>query len=290
MSGRLPIPKTYKLFVGGQFPRSESGRCLPLNNPNTGTHLANYAHASKKDLRDAVAAARQGLSSWRKASPYLRSQILYRVAEMLESRRATLAKEIVEVTGTSPGDAAREVGATIDLMVYFAGWCDKFTQIAGSVNPVSSPYFNFSSPEPVGIVAVLAPDQPSLLGLAGALAPVLVAANSTLVIASERFPLPAISLAEAFATADLPPGTVNILTGRRIDLAATLAGHGEIHAIVDASSDPATRAILAPASAIDLKRVHFRDLDPEDWFSSAEDLYPILATTEVKTTWHPIHL
>ncbi len=286
---RLSVWKTYKLFIGGKFPRSESGRVLAAVNPKTGGLVANYSHGSKKDVRDAVVAARGAVSGWAGATAYLRGQILYRAAEMLESRAAAFEAELVEGTGATPAAARAEVEAAVDRLVYFAGWADKYSQVFGSVNAVASSHFNFSTPEPTGVVAVLAPDEPSLLGLVGALAPVLVSGNAAIVLASEKFPLAALSLAEALATSDFPGGVVNVLAGKRAELASTLASHMDVNAIVDASGDPAVRAVLQGGAATNLKRVVVRDLSATDWATDrAADGYWIMDTVETKTAWHPV--
>jgi len=278
---RLSILKTCKLFIGGKFPRTESGRVLTALHPTTGEHLAHYGRASKKDLRDAVAAARAAHDGWAAATPLLRGQILYRAAEMIEGRAASLAGVIAASTGVTAAAARREVAASADRFVHFAGWSDKFAAVFGSVNPVSTPHFNFTTPEPVGVVAVLAPDTPSLLGLVGAIAPVLVAGNAAVVLASERFPLPAMDLAEAMATSDLPAGVLNILTGQRAELAPAMASHMDVNAIVDASGDASLRTLLRAGAAANLKRVHCRD-------PAREDGTAILDTVEMKTVWHPM--
>ena len=278
---RLSILKTCKLFIGGKFPRTESGRVLTAVDPASGAHLAHYSRASKKDARDAVVAARAAQPGWAAATPYLRGQILYRAAEMVESRAAALAQVISASTGIRPAAAGSEVAEAADRWVHFAGWADKVAAVFGSVNPVASPHFNFTIPEPTGVVGVICPDAPSLLGLVGAVAPVLVTGNSVVAVASEQFPLPALELAEALATSDLPGGTVNILTGRRAELADALTSHMDVNAVVDASGDPSLRGRLREDAATNLKRIHFRPparLVPE----------AVLDTVEMKTVWHPI--
>jgi acyl-CoA reductase-like NAD-dependent aldehyde dehydrogenase len=285
---RCSVPKTYKLFIGGSFPRSESGRTLRATTVPTGSHLAHYAHASRKDVRDAVSAARAALAGWSGATPYLRGQVLYRVAEMLESRSAAVAEVLVVSTGVSRRRASSEVAASVDRLVYFAGWADKFAQVFSQVNPVASPHFCFSSPEPVGVVGVVAPDEPCLLALAGLAAEVVVTGNTAVLLASERFPLPALALAEALATSDLPGGVVNILTGRRAELAQVFATHRDINALVEASGDPAVAAEFRAGTAINLKRVSTRSLKPAAWLGEAgQDPYRILDCVETKTAWHP---
>jgi acyl-CoA reductase-like NAD-dependent aldehyde dehydrogenase len=288
MSTRLDIKKTYKLYLGGKFPRSESGRCLPAKS-RTGAHLDNYAHASRKDFRDAVTAARAAVDGWSKATAYNRGQILYRSAEMLQSRSAELVHEIVRATAASAAQAKREVALTIDRLVYFAGWTDKFAPVFGSVNPVASPHFNFTMPEPSGVVVLLAPDEPSLLALVSLVAPVILSGNAVVVVASESFPLPAATFGEILATSDLPGGVVNVLTGRRAELAPHIAAHMDVNAIVDGAADAGLSAKLQVGTATNLKRYARRALPAADWFTAkGEDPYWILDTVEFKTAWHPI--
>ena len=229
MSTRLDVKKTYKLYIGGKFPRSESGRYLPAKSA-AGAHLDNFAHASRKDFRDAVVAARAAVDGWSKATAYNRGQILYRAAEMLQNRAGELVNEIARSTGVSAAKAKREVTLAIDRLVHFAGWTDKYQQVFGSVNPVASSHFNFTTPEPTGVVVVLAPDEPSLLALVSLVAPVILSGNTAIVVASEKFPLPAATFAEILATSDLPGGVVNILTGKRAELVPHIAGHMDVNA------------------------------------------------------------
>jgi len=288
MSTRLDVKKTYKLYIGGKFPRSESGRYLPAKSA-TGGPLDNFAHASRKDFRDSVAAARAAVSGWSKATAYNRGQILYRAAEMLQNRAAELVNEIARSTGTGAAKAKREVTLAIDRLVYFAGWTDKYQQIFGSVNPVATSHFNFTNPEPTGVVVVLAPDEPSLLALVSLAAPVILSGNAAIVISSEKFPLPAATFAEILATSDLPGGVVNILTGKRAELISHIAGHLDVNAVVDGVGDPELSAKLQAGTAINLKRFAKRSLTSADWFTAkAENPYWILDTVEFKTAWHPI--
>jgi acyl-CoA reductase-like NAD-dependent aldehyde dehydrogenase len=283
---RLDVKKTYKLYIGGKFPRSESGRYLPAKSP-AGAQLDNYAHASRKDFRDAVVAARSATGDWSKATAYNRGQILYRAAEMLQNRASELVNEISRSTGVSAAKARREVTLAIDRLVHFAGWTDKYSQVFGSVNPVASSHFNFTTPEPTGVVVVLAPDEPSLLALVALVAPVILSGNTAIVIASEKFPLPAATFAEILATSDLPGGVVNILTGKRAELATHIATHMDVNAIVDGAGDPETSAKLQAGVATNLKR--YANHTSADWFSAkVEDPYWILDTVEFKTAWHPI--
>ena len=287
---RLDVRKTYKLYIGGKFPRSESGRYLPAKSPR-GEHLDNFAHASRKDFRDAVVAARAAVDGWSKATAYNRGQILYRAAEMLQNRAPELVNEIARSTGANAAKAKREVTTAIDRLVHFAGWTDKYSQVFGSVNPVASPHFNFTTPEPTGVVVVLAPDEPSLLALVSLIAPAIVSGNSAIVVASEKFPLPAATFAEILATSDLPGGVVNILTGKRAELIPHIAGHMDVNAIVDGTADAELGAKLQSGTAINLKRYANHSLAPADWLTAkAEDPYWILDTVEFKTAWHPIGL
>ncbi len=288
MSTRLDVKKTYKLYLGGKFPRSESGRCLPAQSAK-GEHLDNFAHASRKDFRDAVVAARKAVDGWSKATAYNRGQILYRAAEMLQKRAAELVNEIARSTNVSAAKAKREVTLAIDRLVHFAGWTDKFQQVFGSVNPVATSHFNFTTPEPTGVVVVLAPDEPSLLALVSLVAPVILSGNAAIVIASEKFPLPAATFAEILATSDLPGGVVNILTGRRAELVPHIAAHMDVNAIVDGAGDAELNAKLQAGMATNLKRCSKSFLAPAEWFSpKAEDPYRILDTVEFKTAWHSI--
>jgi len=285
---RLEVKKTYKLFIGGKFPRSESGRYLPAQSP-AGAHLDNYAHASRKDFRDAVGAARSAAEGWGNATAYNRGQILYRSAEMLQNRAGELVAEIARSTGLSAAKAKREVTVSIDRLVHYAGWTDKYQQVFGSVNPVASSHFNFSTPEPTGVVVVLAPDEPSLLALVSLVAPVILSGNTAVVIPSEKFPLPAATFAEILATSDLPGGVVNILTGKRAELIPHIASHMDVNAIVDGSGGTNAGANLQAGTALNLKRYSKHALAPADWFTAkVEDPYWILNTVEFKTAWHPI--
>jgi acyl-CoA reductase-like NAD-dependent aldehyde dehydrogenase len=277
---RLSVPKTLKLFIGGKFPRTESGRVLTATSPR-GAHLAHYCRASRKDLRDAVSAARKGADTWAAATPYLRGQILYRLAEMLESRATSLADELAAATGMKPNAAAAETTAAIDRLVHLAGWPDKLPQVFGSVNPVAAPYFNFSQLEPSGIVVFFAPDTPALLAPVSLIGSALAVGNACILVAGDRFPTPVLSLAEAIATSDVPGGVVNILTGQRAELAPPAADHHDVDSIVDASGDPSLAAVLQAGTAVNLKRVH-------TWKDCEVSPYKLLELTETKTTWHPV--
>ena len=288
VGGRLAVRKTYKLFIGGKFVRSESGRVLTARSDHADP-LDNYSHASRKDFRDAVVAARAALDGWAKSSAYLRGQVLYRAAEILEARQGELTAELARSLAVSPAKARAEVTASIDRLVYFAGWTDKLSQVFGSVNPVSSPHFNFTIPEPTGVVAIVVPDQPPLLAMISLLAPVILTGNAAVVVASEKHPLPALTFAEIVATSDIPPGVVNVLAGKRRELAPHVASHFDVNAIIDGSGD--RDGVLAGGPAVNLKRYAARTLAAPDWLTSkAEDPYWILDTIEFKTAWHPIGL
>ena len=290
MSTRLDVRKTYKLYIGGKFVRSESGKYLTARGPD-GAHLDNYCWASRKDFRDAVVAARAAQDGWAKATAYNRGQILYRAAEMLESRRETLAAEVSRSHGVTLEQARTGVGRVCDRLVHHAGWTDKYQQVFGSVNPVASPHFNFTTPEPMGVVVVLAPDLPVLLPMVSLLLPVILSGNTVIVIPSERAPLPALSFAEILATSDLPGGVVNILAGKRAELAPHIASHMDVNAIVDGTGVPEISAQLQAGVATNLKRYFNHALPEADWFTErSEDPYWILDTVEMKTAWHPIGL
>jgi len=261
VSSRLPVRKTYKLFIGGAFPRSESGRTYEAEGQNV-------ARASRKDVRDAVRAARAAFPKWAGATAYNRGQVLYRLAEMIESRTAEFADLC---------SGRKEVERSIDRIVWYAGWTDKLAQVLGASNPVSGPYFNFTFPEPTGVVAVVAAEQPALLGLVSRIAPVLAGGNAAIVLASEKHPLAAVELAEAIATSDVPGGVVNILTGFQGELAPWLAGHVDVNAL----DLPEADAELERAAADSVKRVHHAAPD-------AQSPWEVAAFLELKTVWHPI--
>ena len=279
MSARLTVPKTYKLAIGGAFPRSESGRTYEVRSPK-GEFLANAAKASRKDARDAVLAARAAQAKWAGATAYNRGQVLYRVAEVLEGRRAQFVDEIVAQQGVSAAAAGAQVDAAVDLWVWYAGWCDKYAQVAGNLNPVAGAYFNISAPEPTGVVAIVAPQEDSLLGLVSAVAPALVSGNAVVVVASEQFPLSSISFAEVLATSDVPGGVVNILTGSPAEMAPWLADHSDVNAVDLAGAGELDWVDLQLRAAETLKRV----LEPGEILASPQR---IAAFTEVKTVWHP---
>ncbi|GAA2005298.1 aldehyde dehydrogenase family protein [Microbacterium ulmi] len=283
MSGRLAVPKTYKLYIGGRFPRSESGRTYEIVSAD-GEFLANAALASRKDARDAVAAAESALEGWSGATAYNRGQVLYRVAEILEGRRAQFADEISRQTGASASVAGAEVDEAIDRWVWYAGWCDKFGQVAGNGNPVAGPYFNISVPEPTGVVGIVAPQDSALVGLVSSIAPALVTGNGVVVVASQAYPLCAVSLAEVLATSDVPPGVVNVLTGSPAEIAPWLASHPDVHALDLVGAGGIDWVSLQIAAAETLTRVLPPEQGPD---AAAPSIRRIAAFTEVKTVWHP---
>jgi acyl-CoA reductase-like NAD-dependent aldehyde dehydrogenase len=287
-ANRISVRKTYKLYIGGKFVRSESGRVLTARSAH-GHDLDNYSHASRKDFRDAVVAARNAFEAWSASSAYLRGQILYRAAEILENRREELASEIGRSLDVSRAKACREVTTSIDRLVYFAGWTDKVSQIFGAVNPVSSPHFNFTVPEPTGVVALVAPDQPPLLAPVSLLAPAILTGNTAVLVLSDTSPLAGLTFAEIIATSDIPPGVVNVLAGRRSELAPHMAGHFDVNAIVNANEEVSD--LLQSGTGVNLKRYVARELSAAEWSSArAQDPYWITDTFEFKTTWHPIGL
>jgi acyl-CoA reductase-like NAD-dependent aldehyde dehydrogenase len=283
-SGRLTVLKTYKLFVGGKFPRSESGRVYRVTDTE-GAWLANAPLSSRKDARDAVVAARKAFPGWSGATAYNRGQILYRVAEMLEGRRGQFAAEVADAEGLPPAQAAAQVDAAVDRWVWYAGWTDKVAQVAGAANPVAGPYFNLSVPEPTGVVAVVAPRESSLLGLVSVVAPVIATGNTAVVLAAERCPLPALSLGEVLTTSDLPGGVVNILSGPLRETAPHLAAHQDVNAL-DLAGAGDLAAELEAAAAENLKRVLRPAPGGEDW-TADPGLRRLRAFLETKTVWHP---
>ncbi|EYR63853.1 aldehyde dehydrogenase [Actinotalea ferrariae CF5-4] len=290
MSTRLEVRKTYKLFIGGAFPRSESGRTYEVSDAK-GAFLANAALASRKDARDAVKAARAAQPGWAGATAYNRGQVLYRVAELLEGRRDQFVAEVAASEGLRPEDAEAVVSAAIDRWVWYAGWTDKVAQVAGAANPVAGPYFNISVPEPTGVVGVVAPQRSSLLGLVTVLAPVLVTGNTAVVLSSTDRPLPAITLSEVLATSDVPKGVVNILTGRVAEVAPHLVGHMDVNA-VDLTGTMGAEGVsweeLEATAADTVKRVVRPPAgDEPDWTAAPDGPRRILAFTETKTVWHP---
>ena len=286
---RVDVRKTYKLFIGGKFPRSESGRTYPAAS-RRGKFQANVAQASRKDARDAVRAARAAQPGWAGATAYNRGQVLYRVAELLEERRDQFASQVRAGEGVSSKRAEDLVSAAIDRWVWYAGWSDKVAQVGGNANPVAGPFFNISTPEPTGVVAVIAPQKSSLLGLVSVLAPVIVTGNTAVVLASADRPLPAVTLSEVLATSDVPGGVVNVLTGHTAEVAPHLATHADVNAI-DVSgavgAEGVTWGELEEAAAETLKRVRRPLTDEEPDYANEQSLSQILAFTEVKTVWHP---
>jgi len=279
---RLDVKKTYKLFIGGKFPRTESGRSYEVLDSN-GNQLANAAKASRKDVRDAVVAARAAQAGWASASAYNRGQILYRIAEMLEGRKAQFVSEISALTGKSEKQATQEVEAAIDAWVWYAGWSDKIDQVAGSMNPVAGPFFNISTNQPTGLVGAFAPQDSALIGLVHAIAPAIVSGNSIVVITSEKLPLCGISLAEVLETSDLPGGVVNILTGSAQELGSWMASHADINALdLEGAASPVELEIDAAQT---LKRI----IRPGSYnrTGSKGSLQHILDLMELKTVWHP---
>lgn len=301
MPDRLEVTKTYKLFIDGKFPRSESGRTLVVTDRRAGAVgggavgrvFAHTCRASRKDLRDAVVAARKAQPGWRGATAYLRGQILYRIAEMMEGKRAEFAEAIAVTRAAAKGKARSspspdvEVTAAIDRLVGYAGWADKYQQVLGCNNPVAGPYYNFTVPEPTGVIAVVAPDEPSLLGLVSLLAPAICPGNTVVALASETNPIPAAILAEVIATSDVPAGVVNILTGQRDELAPVVTEHRDIDGVLAAGVSEAHHRTLREGAAENLKRV--RILDEFDWFDAKACQSPwwIEPLVEMKTMWHP---
>jgi acyl-CoA reductase-like NAD-dependent aldehyde dehydrogenase len=281
-NGRVAIRKMYKLFINGGFARSESGRSDQIGGDNV-------ARASRKDVRDAVVAARAGHERWAGQTPALRGLVLYRLAEMLEARKAELAAQLVAGGTVDAAEAEGEVTAAIDRSVWYAGWCDKYLALASTRNPVGGPHFNFSTPEPTGVVALLAPDEPALLGLVTAVLPVLVSGNAVVVVAGERDPRSAVVFAECLATSDLPAGACNVLTGTRAELGPVLAGHMNVNALGAFGLESAAEKRLGELAAENVKRTRFEDAPArESWFDGGyDDLERVLAFTELKTIWHP---
>ncbi|MGW3086675.1 aldehyde dehydrogenase family protein [Streptomyces sp. NPDC001108] len=288
---RLSVFKTYKLYVGGKFPRSESGRVYEVSD-SKGRWLANAPQSSRKDARDAVVAARKAFGGWSGATAYNRGQVLYRVAEMLEGRKEQFVREVADAEGLSKSKAAAVVDAAIDRWVWYAGWTDKIGQVVGGANPVAGPFFNLSTPEPTGVVAVLAPQKSSFLGLVSVIAPVIATGNTAVVVASADAPLPALSLGEVLATSDVPGGVVNVLSGRTAEIAPPLASHQDVNAIDLTGADEALAKELEIAAADNLKRVlRARDTGASgsaepDW-TADPGTDRLTAFLEIKTVWHP---
>lgn len=284
-SKRLEVLKTYKIYIGGQFPRTESGRYYtPVN--AAGKKLANVCLSSRKDFRNAVVAARSAFSGWSGRAAFNRSQILYRMAEMLEGRKAQFIEELIQ-QDSSKQKAEKEVNLAIDRLIYYAGWCDKFQQLYSSVNPVASSHFNFSVPEPMGVVSIIAPQNDSLLGLVSVIAPVIAGGNTCVVLASESKPLCSVTFAEVLNSSDLPGGVVNILTASVKELVSWFADHMDVNATIYCENDSDTRRMIQEKSALNLKRICL--YDKINWYSDeGQSPYFIMDTQEIKTTWHPV--
>ena len=281
---RLKVLKTYKIYVGGQFPRTESGRYYMADN-SKGDHLANVCLCSRKDFRDAVGSARGAQAGWAARAAFNRGQILYRIAEMLEGRRSQFVDELMQ-QDASKENAEQEVDLAIDRLIYYAGWCDKYQQVFSTVNPVASSHFNFSMPEPTGVVSIIAPQNDSLIGLVSVIAPVIAGGNTCVVLASYSKPLCAVTFAEVLNSSDVPGGVVNILTGKVAELVPFFADHMDVNAIVYAETDAATLKLIREKASLNLKRVIAY---AKEWLSpEAQSPYFILDTQEIKTTWHPI--
>ena len=289
-SDRLEIRKTYKLYIGGKFPRTESGRSYLVSDAK-GKPLANASRASRKDVRDAVVAARKAFPGWSGATAYNRGQVLYRVAEMLEGRRDQFVEEVVRAEGATQRQAIEAHAKVVDRWVWYAGWADKLAQVLGSANPVAGPYFNFSVPEPTGVVGLVAPADSSLVGLVSRLAPIIVSGNTAVVLTSQTRPLPAVTLGEVLATSDLPGGVVNLLSGFTTELIGPLAAHMDVDALDLAGLDLALYRDAELAAATNVKRVVAPlRLSQRAWLDDAraQDPYWIAAFLEIKTVWHPI--
>lgn len=284
-SKRLEVLKTYKIYIGGQFPRTESGRYyIPIN--AAGKKLANICLSSRKDFRNAVVAARGAFGGWSGRAAFNRGQILYRMAEMLEGRKAQFFDELIQQDSTK-AKAEKEVNTAIDRLIYYAGWCDKFQQIFSAVNPVASSHFNFSVPEPMGVVSVIAPQNDSLSGLVSVIAPVIAGGNTCVVLASETKPLCSVTFAEVLHSSDLPGGVVNILTGKPTELAIWMVDHMDVNATIYCEKDSLVQKMMREKSALNLKRIFF--YDKVNWLSEeGQSPYFIMDTQEIKTTWHPV--
>ena len=281
---RLNVLKTYKIYIGGQFPRTESGRYYELLNKKSET-IANVCLSSRKDFRNAVVAARSAFGGWSVRAAFNRSQILYRIAEMLEGRRTQFVEELV-LQGITKAAAEKEVLQSIDRLVYYAGWCDKYSALFSSVNPVASSHFNFSVPEPTGVVSVIAPENSGLLGLVSVVAPIICGGNTCVVLASNSLPLSAVTFAEVLATSDLPGGVVNIITGTSKELHSHFSSHMDVNAIVNCRDNKDETKVIAENSSLNVKRSYNWN---KDWTKEeSQDPYLILDLQEIKTTWHPI--
>ena len=282
---RLSVLKTYKIYIGGQFPRTESGRYYTASNPK-GEHLANMCMCSRKDVRDAIVAARGAFGAWSGRAAFNRGQILYRIAEMLEGRKAQFIEELI-MQGSSKKAAEKEVNLSIDRLIYYSGWCDKYQQIFSSVNPVASAHFNFSVLEPMGVVTIVAPQHSSLIGLVSVVAPVIAGGNTCVILAAETKPLCAVTFAEVLNSSDLSAGVVNILTGKLAELLPHLSNHMDVNAVCFSESDATAIKMIKENAAVNVKRTSF--YENEKWMDdNTQSPYFINDFQEVKTTWHPI--
>ena len=282
---RITVLKTYKIYIGGQFPRTESGRYYVASNPK-GEHRANMCLCSRKDVRDAIGTARGAFGGWSARAAFNRGQILYRIAEMLEGRKAQFVEELI-LQGSSKIAAEKEVDLSIDRLIYYSGWCDKYQQIFSSVNPVASSHFNFSALEPMGVVTIVAPQQTSLIGLVSVMAPVIAGGNTCVILASETKPLSAVTFAEVLNSSDLPGGVVNILTGKVSELLSHLSNHMDVNAVCFSESDASSIKMVKENAALNIKRTAF--YENEKWMDeNTQSPYFINDFQEVKTTWHPI--
>jgi acyl-CoA reductase-like NAD-dependent aldehyde dehydrogenase len=282
---RVTVLKTYKIYIGGQFPRTESGRYYVASNPK-GEHLANMCLCSRKDVRDAIGTARGAFGGWSSRAAFNRGQILYRIAEMLEGRKAQFIEELM-LQGSSRVAAEKEITLSIDRLIYYSGWCDKYQQIFSSVNPVASSHFNFSALEPMGVVTIVAPQQTSLIGLVSVMAPVIAGGNTCVILASEMMPLCAVTFAEVLNSSDLPGGVVNILTGKVSELLSHLSNHMDVNAVCFSESDESSIKMVKENAALNVKRTAF--YENEKWMNeNTQSPYFINDFQEVKTTWHPI--
>lgn len=281
---RIEVLKTYKIYIGGQFPRSESGRYYPLMNSKKEV-IANVCLSSRKDFRNAEVAARSAFAGWSSKTHFNRSQILYRIAEMLEGRKEQFVNELAQ-QGLTKKQAETEVQQSVDRWVYYAGWCDKYQQLFSSVNPVSSSHFNFSVPEPMGVVSIIASEKSSLLGLVSVIAPVIAGGNTCIVLASEKMPLCSITLGEVLATSDLPGGVVNILTGTSEELHSHFSSHMDVNALIYCRNKKEEIKLIGENASLNVKRVFYWD---QDWTKTdSQNPYLILDLQEIKTTWHPV--
>ena len=284
---RIFVNKTYKLYIGGKFPRTESGRYYPLEDKK-GQLIANICSSSRKYFRNAVVAARKAQNSWANASALNKGQILYRIAEMLEGRKDQFIAEL-KAQGTNASKAKQEVEASIDSLIYYAGWSDKYQQIFSAVNPVSSAHFNFSNPEPMGVISIIAPEEQGLLGLVSVIAPTIVGGNTAVVLASESQPLCAVSFAEVLQTSDLPAGVVNILTGQRTELLEHMASHMDVNGIIYCGKEVDSLKKISTLASENVKRTLF--FKKSDWLKDTnQSPYFIEKTQEIKTTWHPVKI